>query len=122
MSGVKSFQEFVGEVKAGIKEVDAPTVKQKLERGDDFVLVDVREQDESRASRLPKAVAIGRGVLEMEIGEHAPGPDKEIVLYCGGGNRSALAAESLQRMGYTNVYSMSGGFRGWRGAGYPLES
>lgn len=122
MSAVKSFQEFVGEVKSNIKEVDVATVKQKLERGDDFVLVDVREQDEVQASRLPRAVAIGRGVLELKIGDQVPDPGKEIVLYCGGGNRSALAAESLQRMGYTNVYSMAAGFRGWRGAGYPVES
>lgn len=122
MSGVKSFQQLVGEVKPNIKEVDVSTVKQKLDRGDDFVLVDVREQDEVKESRLPKAVAIGRGMLELEIGEAVAEAGKEIVLYCGGGNRSALAAESLQRMGYTNVYSMAGGFRGWRGAGFPVES
>ena len=121
MGAVKSFQEFVGEVKQSIKEVDAATLKGKLDQGEKLLLVDVREQEEMAASRLPGAATVGRGMLELDIGELAPDSTTEIVLYCSGGSRSALAAESLQRMGYTNVYSLSGGFRGWRGAGYPVE-
>jgi rhodanese-related sulfurtransferase len=79
-----------------------------------WVLIDVRENDEFRAGHLPGARGIGRGVLEYHIADEVPATDTEIVLYCRGGNRSALAADSLQRMGYTNVFSMSGGYREWR--------
>jgi len=85
----------------------------------DWVLIDVREQDEYRAGHLPGAIGCGRGILEYHIADLVPDPDREIVLYCRGGHRSALAADSLQSMGYTNVASMSGGFREWVQKGFP---
>src|SRR5690606_28599526 len=96
-----------------VPETDVPTVHDRLARGDAFHLVDVREESEWAKGHLPGAVHLGRGVLERDIETAIPDPDAEIVLYCGGGYRSVLAADNLRRMGYTNVTSMDGGFRGW---------
>ncbi|MEM1061504.1 MAG: rhodanese-like domain-containing protein, partial [Planctomycetota bacterium] len=89
--------------------------------GETFHLLDVREQSEFAAGRIPGARHLGKGVIERDIEAAVPDVDAEIVLYCGGGYRSALAAESLQKMGYTRVISMDGGFRGWKEAGLPIE-
>ena len=83
----------------------------------DVTLIDVREQDEYRGGHIPRALGIGRGILEYHIADVVPDLNREIVLYCRGGNRSALAADSLQQMGYTNVHSMDGGFREWSAEG-----
>jgi rhodanese-related sulfurtransferase len=96
-------------------------VRERLARGEAFHLVDVREESEWQEGRIPGAQHIGRGVLERDIEERIPDADADIVLYCGGGYRSALAAASLQAMGYTNVSSMDGGFRAWTEAGLPVE-
>lgn len=114
------FLNIVNDAKSRIKETDVPAVHQRLEANEDFYLVDVREESEYAAGHLPRALHLGKGVIERDIERSISDPDAPIVLYCGGGYRSALAAENLQRMGYKNVLSMDGGFRGWREAGYPI--
>lgn len=115
------FERLVDEARARIPETDVPTVRARLERGDAFHLVDVREESEWAEGHLPGAVHLGKGVLERDIEAAIPDLDAEIVLYCGGGYRSALAADNLRRMGYTRVASMDGGIRAWRDAGLPTE-
>ena len=114
------FVRVVDEAKAKIRQCTVADVKRRLDAGEKFFLVDVREDSELAIDRLPTAIHIGRGVLERDVEEKIPALDADIVLYCGGGFRSALAAQSLATMGYTNVVSMDGGIRGWRDAGYPL--
>lgn len=110
----KTFQQICDDAKMRITEISCEDVARKLEAGlDDWVLIDVRENDEFRAGHLPGARGIGRGVLEYHIADEIPDTDTKIVLYCRGGNRSALSADSLRIMGYTNVLSMRGGYREW---------
>lgn len=110
----KTFQQICDDAKTRIQEISAEELATKLkEDQSDWVLIDVRENDEFRAGHLPGARGIGRGVLEYHIADEVPDTDKEIVLYCRGGNRSALSADSLQTMGYSNVISLRGGFREW---------
>ena len=90
--------------------------------GEKFLLFDVREESEYAAGHLPGARSLGKGVIERDIEMLVPDPDQEVVLYCGGGYRSVLAADSLQKMGYGSVISMDGGFRGWKEAKYPIET
>jgi rhodanese-related sulfurtransferase len=114
----KTFQDISEDAKSRIKETTVEEVAQRLsERRDDWTLIDVRENDEFRAGHLPGARGIGRGILEYHIADEVPDTEREIVLYCRGGNRSALAADSLREMGYTNVHSMIGGYRAWEAAG-----
>lgn len=115
------FLELVNEERRRIRETDVRTVKERLDRGERFHLIDVREESEWARGRLPGAVHLGKGVIERDIEELIPDTEAEIVLYCGGGYRSALAADNLRAMGYRNVLSMDGGFRGWTAAGYPVE-
>ncbi len=115
------FLQLVEEVKTRIREVSVPEIHARLERGERFHLVDVREESEWAKGHLPQAQHLGKGIIERDIEERIPDTAAEIVLYCGGGFRSALAADNLQRMGYTNVWSMDGGFRGWRDANLPIE-
>jgi rhodanese-related sulfurtransferase len=115
------FLKLVEEAKKQVQECTIAEVKAKLDRGERFHFIDVREDHEFSKDHAKGAVHLGRGILERDIETAIPEKTAEIVLYCGGGYRSALAAESLQRMGYTNVSSMDGGIRGWREAGYPLE-
>ena len=91
-----------------------------MERGDDFLLVDTREDREWEKGHLPGAIHIGKGVIERDIEAKVPDLDREIILYCGGGFRSALAADNLQKMGYTQAISMDGGYRSWTVAGYDI--
>jgi rhodanese-related sulfurtransferase len=114
------FLQIVQDAKKRVKELSVDQVKSMQDRGHRFVLVDVREESEWARDHLPGAVHLGKGIIERDVERAIPGPETEIVLYCGGGFRSALAAENLQRMGYTNVFSMDGGIRGWRDKGYPL--
>lgn len=114
----KTFQQLCDEAKTRIKETTTDETEARINQPDwDGFLIDVREQDEFRAGHLPGALGIGRGVLEYHIAEEVPDTDREIVLYCRGGNRSALAADSLRQMGYTNVHSMTGGYRKWNEEG-----
>ena len=116
------FLKLVQEAKKHVKELTVEQVKAKLDRGEKFHLVDVREESEYAKDHLPGAVHLGKGVIERDIEERLPDTATAIVLYCGGGFRSALAADNLQKMGYTNVTSMDGGVRGWREKGYPMTS
>ena len=116
------FLKLVQDVKKNIREVTVDAVKGKLDRGEKFHLVDVREESEYAKDHLPGAVHLGKGVLERDVEKAVPDTAAAIVLYCGGGFRSALAADNLQKMGYTNVVSMDGGIRDWRNKGYPLTS
>lgn len=116
-----AFLKLVNEAKKHVKEFTVPQIADRLKRGDRFHFVDVREDDEWRAGHAKGAIHIGKGVIERDIEAKIPNRDDEIVLYCGGGFRSALAAEALQKMGYTRVSSMDGGIRGWREAGLPEE-
>ena len=116
------FLHIVQESKKHIRETNVEEVKTRLDRGEQLCLVDVREESEWARDHLPGAVHLSKGVLERDVEERLPDTNAEIILYCGGGFRSALAAENLQRMGYTNVFSMDGGIRDWCGKGYPLTS
>ncbi len=114
------FLQIVNDAKKRIREVSIDHVKAKLDRGDKFVLVDVREESEYAKDHLPTAIYLGKGVIERDIEQRVPELGTPLVLYCGGGYRSALAADNLQKMGYTNVLSMDGGVRGWREKQLPL--
>lgn len=116
------FLAVVNDAKTRIRETNVATIARRLEAGEEFHLVDVREDNEWERGRLPRAEHIGRGVLERDIEKRIPDTAAEIVLYCGGGYRSALAADMLQKMGYTNVVSMDGGFTGWKEAGHEVVS
>jgi rhodanese-related sulfurtransferase len=114
------FLKIVDDAKARVHETDVDSVRKKLDRGDKFILVDVREESEFAKDHLPGAIHLGKGVIERDIEDRVPDLNAEMILYCGGGFRSALAADNLQKMGYTNVISMDGGIRDWREKSYPL--
>ncbi len=116
------FLKIVDDTRKRVRETDVDAVKGRMDRGEKFVLVDVREESEFAKDHLPGAIHLGKGIIERDIETRVPDVNTEMVLYCGGGFRSALAADNLQRMGYTNVISMDGGIRDWRGRGYPLTS
>lgn len=115
------FLAIVDDAKKRVRECTIDDVKRKLDAGEKFVLVDVREDSEWAADHLPGAIHLGKGVIERDIEKTVPDTSAEIVLYCGGGFRSALAADNLQKMGYKNVISKDGGVRGWREKGLPME-
>ena len=118
----EKFLRIVADAKSRIKEITMAEVKRKLDAGDRFHLVDVREESEWAKGRLPGARHLGKGILERDVEASIPDTGAEIVLYCGGGFRSALAADNLQKMGYSRVSSMDGGFRGWKDSGFPTQS
>jgi rhodanese-related sulfurtransferase len=114
------FLKIVDDAKTRVRETNVDAVKTRMERGDKFVLVDVREESEFAKDHLPGATHMGKGIIERDIEVRVPELNTEMILYCGGGFRSALAADNLQKMGYTNVISMDGGIRDWREKGFPL--
>jgi rhodanese-related sulfurtransferase len=114
------FLKIVDDARKRIREVSVDDVKDKLDSGEKLLLVDVREESEYAKDHLPGAIHLGKGVIERDIEVRIPDLNSAVVLYCGGGFRSALAADNLQKMGYTNVLSMDGGVRGWREKGYPF--
>ena len=116
------FLKIVNAVRPQITECTVQDVVDRIASGESFHLVDVREESEFAAARLPYAIHLGKGVIERDIEKTISDENAPIVLYCGGGYRSALAALNLQQMGYSNVISMDGGFSGWKAAGQPLES
>jgi rhodanese-related sulfurtransferase len=116
------FLKLVQDVKKHVKETNVPDVKRRIDKGEKFILVDVREDNEWAKGHLPGAVHMGRGVIERDIEQRIPDTGTKLILYCGGGFRSALVADNLQKMGYTNVESMDGGWRGWNEAGLPTTS
>jgi len=115
------FLQIVEAVRVNIRECTVNDIRDRQARGEAFLLFDVREESEFAAGHLPSAKPLGKGIIERDIESLVPDPDTQMVLYCGGGFRSALAADNLQKMGYTNVISMDGGFRGWKEAGLPIE-
>jgi rhodanese-related sulfurtransferase len=121
MTHSPEFLKIVDDAKTRVRETNAQEVKQWLERRDHFSLIDVREQSEWDRGRLPHAIHLSKGVIERDIVNTIPEKSQKLVLYCGGGYRSALAADNLQKMGYTNVLSMDGGWRAWTDAKYPIE-
>ena len=116
------FLRLVEDAKARIRHFSIDEFLQRLQGGERFILVDVREESEWAKGRLPGAHHLGRGILERDIERLVPDPEAPIVLYCGGGFRSALAADNLQRMGYKNVTSLDGGWREWNERGLPTAT
>jgi rhodanese-related sulfurtransferase len=116
------FLKIVNDAKAAVRECTIADVKSRRDRGESFHFIDVREDNEYAVDRAAGAMHVGRGILERDIENLIPDKSAEIVLYCGGGFRSALAAESLQKMGYRKVISMDGGIKAWRDAGFPMET
>jgi rhodanese-related sulfurtransferase len=119
MAHAPQFLKLVNEAKSKIKQTNVADVKRRLEAGEKFLLADVREDNEWAKGHLPGAVHLGKGIIERDIEQRVPDTNAKVVLYCGGGFRSALVADNLQKMGYTNVESMDGGWRGWLSAGLP---
>jgi rhodanese-related sulfurtransferase len=115
----EGFLKLVKEAKTRIKEEDFRDIKKKLDAGEPMTIIDTREDNEWARGHIPNAVHLGKGVIERDIEKAIPDKDATLVLYCGGGYRSALAADNLQKMGYRNVISMDGGWRGWTEAGFP---
>src|SRR5713226_5535472 len=114
------FLQIVQDSKKRIRVTTVDEVRAKLAKHENFLLVDVREESEWAKDHLPGAIHLGKGIIERDIEERVPDRSAPLVLYCGGGFRSALAADNLQKMGYTNVLSMDGGWRGWTEAGFPV--
>ena len=114
------FLQIVEDARKRVHETSVEDVKARMDRGEKFLLVDVREESEFAKDHLPGAVHLGKGIIERDIEERVPDLNTPLILYCGGGFRSALSADNLQKMGYRNVISMDGGIRGWREKGFPL--
>ena len=121
MAHSPKFLALVDEAKKRVMETNVADVKRRLDAGEKIVLVDVREESEWAGGHLPGAVHLGKGIIERDIEQRVPDTNTKLILYCGGGFRSALAAENLQRMGYKNAVSMDGGWRGWTESGYPIQ-
>lgn len=122
MKHTPGFLKIVEDAKQRIKEVSIEEVRRKQGRGERFHFIDVREDHEWQQGHAAGAEHLGRGIIERDIENKIPDTAAEIVLYCGGGYRSALSADNLQKMGYTNVYSMAGGYRAWKEADYPITN
>jgi rhodanese-related sulfurtransferase len=121
MAHSPQFLKLVNEAKKQVKETNVAEVKRRMDSGEKFLLVDVREDNEWEKGHVPGAVHMGRGVIERDIETQVPETSTKMILYCGGGFRSALVADNLQKMGYTNVESMDGGWKGWVAAGLPTK-
>ena len=115
-----AFVKLVEGQRKHVKEVTVSDVVAKQKAGENFVLIDVREDHEWEKGHIPGAIHMGRGIIERDIGSRSIQPDETVILYCGGGYRSILSAANLQLMGYSNTFSMDGGYRGWREAGLPI--
>ena len=120
MEHAPGFLKLVEGAKNRIQQIDIHQVKRRLEAGERFYLVDVREESEWSRGHLPGAIHLSKGIIERDIERTIPDPSANIVLYCGGGFRSALAADNLRQMGYADVLSMDGGWRAWTEAGYEV--
>ena len=119
MAHSAQFLKLVEDAKKRVKETNVADVKKRMDAGEKFILVDVREDNEWANGHLPGAVHLGKGIIERDIEQRVPDTSAKVILYCGGGFRSALAGDNLQKMGYTNVESMDGGWKGWVQAGLP---
>ena len=121
MSHSPEFLKIVNDAKSRVKQTDVAAVLARVKKGEKLTLVDVREDGEWANGHVAGAIHLGKGVIERDVEGAIPDKTKEIILYCGGGFRSALSADNLQKMGYRNVVSMDGGWRGWNDAGGPVE-
>ena len=121
MKHSEGFLKVVNDAKTRIKEVDVAGTRERLAQNPDAKLVDVREDHEWDAAHAAGAIHLGKGIIERDVETTVPDKSTELILYCGGGYRSALAADVLQNMGYTNVYSMAGGWKAWKESGAPVE-
>ena len=121
MQHAAGFLNLVNDAKKRVKETNVAAVKARLDKGERLNLIDVREDNEWAKGRLPGATHLSKGIIERDIEKTFPDRDAELILYCGGGFRSALAADNLQKMGYTNAISMDGGWRGWNEVGGKVE-
>jgi len=121
MEHSEGFLKLVNDVKPRVREVTVEETRSRVARKPDARLIDVREDNEWEAGHAAGAEHLGRGIIERDIETKVPDKDTELILYCGGGYRSALATDNLQRMGYTNVFSMAGGWTAWKDAGAPTE-
>lgn len=117
----QGFLDLVNDAKSRVKEIDINQYQQLKQAGEDHLLVDVREDSEWSAGHAAGAVHLGKGVIERDVEGKIPDHGRKLILYCGGGFRSALAADNLQKMGYTNVISLDGGWKGYTAAGLPVE-
>lgn len=115
-----AFLAIVNDAKKRVKEADFRDIKKRLDAGEKMIVVDTREDNEWAKGHIPGAVHLGRGVIERDVETTIPDKNATLVLYCGGGFRSALAADNLQKMGYKNVISMDGGWRGWTESNFPV--
>ena len=122
MNHSEGFLKLVNDAKSRIKEVTVADTRSRISANSDARLVDVREDDEWRAGHAAGAEHLGKGIIERDIEACVPDKATEVILYCGGGYRSALAADVLQQMGYTNVWSMAGGWKAWKDSGAPMEN
>ena len=122
MKHSEGFLRLVEDAKSRVREVSVDETRQRMTANSNARLIDVREDNEWDAAHAQGATHLGRGIIERDIETEAPAKDAELILYCGGGYRSALAADNLQRMGYANVFSMAGGWKAWKEAGAPVES
>jgi rhodanese-related sulfurtransferase len=121
MQHATGFLNLVNDAKKRVKETNVAAVKARMDKGEKLNLIDTREDNEFAKGHLPGATHLSKGIIERDIEKTFPDRDAELILYCGGGFRSALAADNLQKMGYTNVISMDGGWRGWTEAGGKVE-
>ncbi|MBI1807895.1 MAG: sulfurtransferase [Ignavibacteria bacterium] len=121
MAHSPAFLKLVDDAKGRIKQTIPEEVKARLDRGEKLLLFDTREDNEWEKGHIAGAIHLGKGIIERDIEEKVPNKETEIILYCGGGFRSALSADNLQKMGYKNVISMDGGWRRWKELGYPTE-
>jgi len=121
MKHSEGFLKLVNDAKSRVREVSVGTTRERIRRNPSARLVDVREDNEWQAGHAVGAEHLGKGIIERDIESKVPDKSTELILYCGGGYRSALAADVLQNMGYTNVYSMAGGWKDWRESGAPIE-
>ena len=121
MAHAPKFLAIVNDAKKRVKETNVQDVKRRMDAGEKMILVDVREESEWANGHLPGAIHLGKGIIERDIETRVPDTSAKLVLYCGGGFRSALSADNLQKMGYTSVESMDGGWKGWVAAGYPTQ-
>jgi rhodanese-related sulfurtransferase len=119
MAHSSNFLKLVNDAKSRVKETTVPDVKRRSDTGEKFLLIDVREDNEWAEGHVPGAVHLSKGIIERDIEQRVPDANAKVILYCGGGFRSALVADNLQKMGYTNVESMDGGWKGWLAAGLP---
>jgi rhodanese-related sulfurtransferase len=121
MGHAPKFLGLVNDAKKRIKETNVADVKRRMDAGEKFLLLDVREESEWAQGHLPGAIHLGKGVIERDVEQRVPDAGAKMICYCGGGFRSALVADNLQKMGYTNVESMDGGWKGWLVAGYATQ-